>query len=113
MSFSKEQMAELKTLCPAAALCLEGDKTLFLLPSLALPNGCVPGEVDGLLWPYELDGYPSRLFLSAQVSKLGEPRNWNTNRRILDRNWFAFSWHLHRSDLRLAQMLAEHLRGLR
>ena len=113
MSYSAEQVAELKTLCPDAAQCEEGGTTVFVLPSLVLPAGCTPGVVDALLWPVMRDNYPSRLYLSMLVVKPGAQPNWNSNIRILEKNWHAFSWNLHCSDLRLAQMVAEHLRGLR
>ncbi len=113
MNYPAEEVAELKMLCPLAARCDEGNTTVFVLPSVTLPAGCTPNVVDALLWPSERDGYPSRLFLSEKVIKPGGQPNWNSNVRILERNWHAFSWHLHRTDLRLAQMVAEHLRGLR
>jgi hypothetical protein len=113
MVYSAEDLAELKTLCPEAAQGEEGGTTVFVLPSLPLPPGCTPAVVDALLWPAERDGYPSRLFLSQVVVKSGSQPNWNSNVRLLNRNWHAFSWHLHCTDMRLAQMVAEHLRGLR
>ncbi len=113
MAFSDEELAELKSLCPDAASCEEGSQTAFLLPTLPLPPGCTPATADGLLWPHERDGYPNRLFLSARVSKPGQQPNWNATARIAERNWQAYSWNVHRTDLRLAQMVAEHLRALR
>lgn len=42
--------------------------------------------------------------------------NWNGPFRILDRNWHVFSWMADQNDqnnLRLAQMVALHMGGLR
>lgn len=112
MSAPAEHVAELKALCPGAAEGTEGSTTVYVLPSLALPSGCIPAVVDALLWPGDRDGYPSRLFLSEKVVKPGAQPNWNSSVRLLERNWHAYSFHLHRTDLRLVQMVAEHLRGL-
>lgn len=113
MSRPDDEIAELKLLWPDVARGEEGNKTVFLLPSLTLPTGCVPTTVDALLWPDERDGYPSRLYFAEKVVKQGAQPNWNSSQRILERNWHAYSWNLHRTDHRLAQMVAEHLRGLR
>ncbi len=83
----------------------------FLIPSLAPPLGCVPERVDALLCPTARDGYSSRLFFSQMVAGRGNP-NWNRrNERILERNWFAFSFKVP-AGLRLAQLVASHMKGL-
>jgi hypothetical protein len=112
MSYSAEDVAELKMLCPEAAEGMEGSTPVLVLPSLVLPAGCVPPVVDALLWLASRDGYPSRLYLSQRVVKPGAQPNWNSDIRILERNWHAYSWNLNRTDLRPMQMIAEHLRGL-
>jgi len=113
MSYTAEEIAELKALCPEAAEGKEGSTTVLVLPSLSLPSGCVPPVVDALLWPGMRDNYPSRLYLSQKVVKPGAAQpNWNSSARILERNWHAYSWNLNRTDLRPVQMVAEHLRGL-
>ncbi len=84
----------------------------FLLPNLSLPDGRVPSVVNGLLCPSQRDGYPSRLYFSSRIEG-GKATNWNASDvRILERNWFAFSWKT-RDGLRLAQMIGAHLDGLR
>ena len=43
----------------------------------------------------------------------GAPLNWNADGvRLLERNWYAYSWKVN-PNLRLAQMIAAHLKGLR
>jgi len=114
MNYTADEVAELKALCPEAAEGKEGSTTVLVLPSLRLPPGCVPPVVDALLWPVARDGYPSRLYVSERVVKPGAAQpNWNSNVRILERNWHAYSWNLNRSDLRPVQMIAEHLLGLK
>jgi hypothetical protein len=112
MKFNDEQVEELKLLCPGVAQAEEGGRTFFSLPGLSLPEGCQPSQVDALLCPSEMDSYPSRLFFAAQIQGPGS-RNWNANGvRILEKNWHAFSWKVD-PKLRLAQMVAAHLKGLR
>lgn len=113
MDIPQEQIEELKRTLGSVQLGMEGGYTFFLIPSLQLPDGCKPKIVDALLCPMPRDGYPSRLFFSEAI-KTPTPRNWNTqNVRILERNWWAFSWKLGHSDLRLIQIISAHLRGLR
>jgi len=109
----QEQIDEMKAICPELFVCEEGKVTYYLLKNLKLPEGCAPAVVDALLRPVSGgDGYPSRLFFSAQIKGKTE-RNWNgLNVRILDRNWFAYSWRLNSEGQRLAQILANHLRAL-
>ena len=112
MTFPDDQVGELKRLCPTVQQCDEGGRTYLLLPGLALPEGCSPTTTDALLCPTERDGYPSRLFLADRV-KSRTPLNWNANGvRILERNWHGYSWKVN-PDLRLAQIIAAHLRALR
>lgn len=116
MDFSRDQIEELKDLFPGVQRCDEGNLTYFLLPNVALPEGCVPGRTDLLLCPMFRDGYPSRLFFAERVSTPAN-LNWNNNSyRILERNWQAYSWMANQEDqnnLRLAQMVALHMGGLR
>ena len=109
MNFPEEQVSELNRLFPGVQACEEGGTTFLLIPNLKLPDGCKPEAVDALFCPTARDGYTSRLFFAEKV-KAGP--NWNGAARVLERNWFAFSWKV-AEGLRLAQMVAEHLRGLR
>lgn len=113
MDFNPDEIAELKELFPGIARYEEGALTYFLLPQLQLPAGCVPGTADALFCPMNRgDGYPSRLFFSTRVRSSSE-RNWNgQDVRIIERNWFAYSWKIGESKLRLAQMISAHLRAL-
>lgn len=112
MSFPEDQVAELKLLCPDVSEVEEAGCTYLLLPGLNLPDGCIPARTDAILCPTPRDGYESRLFFADRVQCMVEP-NWNANGvRIVERNWHAFSWKTS-ANLRLAQMVAAHLRALR
>jgi hypothetical protein len=112
MSFTEEQVAELKQLCQAVRQYEEAGCTYLLLPGLNLPEGCSPSRLDALLCPTPRDGYSSRLFFAERVGSRAQ-LNWNANGvRIAERNWHAYSWKVS-PDLRLAQMVAAHLRALR
>lgn len=108
MSFDDGQIRELACLYPGVEQAVEGGVAYFLIPALALPDGCTPSSVDALLCPTPRDGYASRLFLASPVSG-GPSRNWHVNGvRILERNWHTISWRT-RAGLRLAQMVLAHL----
>jgi hypothetical protein len=105
-----EDLAELRCLCPEAQEMREGNYTYIYLPGLKVRTGDQTVVLDALLCPQTRDGYASRLYLSQQV--LGRGANWRTE-RILDRTWWTWSWNGVGSNLRPAEMLAEHLRALR
>ena len=112
MNGTDEQVDELTRLFPDVEEAVEGGVRYFLIPSLRLPPGRTPEQVDALLCPSPRDGYPSRLFLAQPVVG-GRGSNWNSsNVRILERNWFAVSWRVN-PNLRLAQMVAAHLEAFR
>lgn len=106
-----DQLEELRLLHQDARCAEEGGVTYVLLSNLSLPGGCTPPTIDALLCPSPRDGYDSRLFFASQI-QTPSPRNWNGTFRILDRNWYAFSWRLSSAGLRIAQVLAMHLRTL-
>ena len=89
----------------------EGGITYILLPSAKLPPGCTPATLDLLLCPAERDGYSSRLYFSQQVTA-PKPLNWNGQTRVLERNWFTYSWKIE-PGIRLAQMVLAHLQAFR
>jgi hypothetical protein len=111
MDFPKDQIDELKSLFGNITGSEEAGITYLLIPKLKLPGSCVPNEVDALLCPSGRDGYPSRLYFAQQIQS-SKSLNWNGNIRILERNWFAFSWKID-PNLRLAQMIAAFLRVLK
>lgn len=111
MQYPEDQVAELKLLCADACEVQEGGCGFLLLPGLHLPDGCSPARTDALLCPTARDGYASRLFFAEKIQTKAEC-NWNaTGIRIAERNWHAFSWKTN-ANLRLAQMVAAHLRGM-
>jgi hypothetical protein len=113
MKFAEDEVAELKMLFPGVSKYEEGGITYFLIPSLMLPPRCDPKSTDALFCPMNRgDGYESRLFFSSKVRSPVE-RNWNgQDVRIIERNWFAYSWKIGESKLRLVQMISAHLRAL-
>ena len=116
MAWPDDQVDELKRLFGEVQSAEEGGVTFFLFKSLQLPDRCTPQQVKALLCPSARDGYTSRLFFAQKVT-VSEPTqtlNWNSvDQRILEENWHAYSWKINRTDLRLAQMIADHLRALK
>lgn len=109
---AQEHLEELQSLCPDAKQVTECGTDYVLLPSLKLPEGCNPGVVDCLLSLGARDGYANRLFF-AKVVASHQARNWNgQNIRILERNWFAYSWRVP-GGLRPIEILIAHLQALR
>jgi len=111
MTLPDDQVGELKKFYPAAVCAREAGITYVLLPDATLPSGCKPTSVDLLLCPAAREGYPSRLYFAMQVSS-SKQLNWNGTTRVLERNWFAFSWMIP-ADIRLAQMVQAHLQAFR
>jgi hypothetical protein len=107
---SEDALEELRLLCPEAKVMSEAGLDYVLLPGLKLSTGTETLVVDGLLCPQPRDGYMTRLFLSQQIH--GKGNNWKPH-QILDKTWYTPSWNNVSSDLRLAQMLVEHLRAYR
>jgi hypothetical protein len=109
---AESHLDELRVLCREARAFTEGNIEYVLLPGLQLPTGCSPAGTDCLLCLGARDGYDNRLFFAAVVTSPAG-RNWNTqNARILERNWFAYSWRVP-NGLRPIEVLIGHLRGLR
>lgn len=102
---------ELRALCPAAKKFVEAGGVFYLLPDFALPGKASPARCDMLLCATPRDGYDSRLFFAQKVQG-PQQLNWNSEARISERNWFAYSWRT-MPGLRPMQQLAVHLRALR
>lgn len=111
MEYPREETEELKHYCAKLSLLLEAGVSFLYMEGLRLPTGCDPSVCDALLCPVPKDGYPSRLYLSAEV-RSPYTRNWNVrNLRIGEKNWFAFSWKVELTNPTLAQLLVAHLIG--
>jgi hypothetical protein len=113
MEFPVDQLDEVRVHVTELKLAEEAGLPYILLSPLKLPAGCRPASVDALLSPTGRDGYTSRLFFAEKITCKRE-LNWNSvGVRILDRNWYAFSWKTNRENLRLLQMVLDHLAALR
>ena len=110
---TEDQLREVVALYPGAATAQEGGVAFVALPHVPLPDGLTPTHSDLLLCPVERDGYPCRLYFGCAIEG-GPPQNWHVqgNVRILERQWWAFSWRVP-VGLRLAQMVEAHLQALR
>lgn len=111
MPLPEDEVVELNAMFPGAQSAREGGFVYILLPGVSFTEG----PVDLLFSPMSRgDGYPSRLFFSRQVASRAS-LNWNAQGvRILDRNWWAYSWKINSpTSLRLAQAVAYHLSALK
>jgi len=109
VTFPSDEIKEIKTAFAGLSVASEGGTDFILISKLQLPDGCDPAVVDALLCPSARDGYPSRLFFSAQVKHQGLGQNWNSDQMILGRRCFAVSWRVDQSATRLLAILAAHL----
>ena len=109
---SEDSMRELQALCPEAKQATEAGIDYVLLPACQMPDECDPTAVDCLLCLGPRDGYENRLYFSQAIKSRAE-RNWNgQNVRILERNWFAYSWKVP-GGLRPIEILIGHVQALR
>jgi hypothetical protein len=108
----EEEVQELKAVFNEISSCSEGGIEYVLIPKMKMPEGCTPAVVDALLCPKARgDGYESRLFFATKVEcshALKQPLNWNGSVRVLEQNWYAYSYKVD-ANLRLKQMVAAHL----
>lgn len=106
-----EALKELQRICGEVSEMEEGGVKYIHLPNLKLPAGSDPPEVEALLRAEAgPDGYTTRLFLSSAYPTKGQ--NW-TIHRILDKTWHTFSFNRVPADLRLIEILLNHLAVLR
>jgi hypothetical protein len=112
MSFSSEELDEFSRIFPSARRYVEAGLTYFLISAQPLPEGCAPEKVDVLFCPMRRDGYEARLFFAGPVQS-HSTRNWNAQGvRILERNWYAFSWQIQTNGLSLVNLFGALLRAL-
>lgn len=105
-----EHLDELRAAFGEVTEKTEGGVDLVFFPRLVLPEGCAPREMQALLCLGQHGGYTTRLFLQQAVP--GRGANWSSH-VVLGRPWWTWSWNLVPASLRPAEILAEHLRGLR
>lgn len=106
-----EHLDELRASCgDGVRVIVEGGVDLIFLPRLVLPEGCVPRETQALLCTGQHGGYTTRLFLPMFLQ--GKGLNW-TQHAVAGGVWWTWSWNMVPPHLRPAEILAEHLRGLR
>jgi hypothetical protein len=107
---SQTHLEELKLVCGDVSVVTECGVDLVFLTRLVLPEGCTPRETSALLCTGQHGGYSTRLFLTTIIC--GKGANW-TQHVIIGKIWYTFSWNQVPANLRPAEILAEHLRGLR
>ncbi len=105
-----KDLDELRLMCGDVSVLSEGGVDLVFIPRLMLPPGCTPHETSALLCVGPHSGYTTRLFLSAHIP--GKAANW-TQHIVAGKLWHTWSWNQVPATLRPAEILAEHLRGLR
>lgn len=108
MSFM-DPLDEIRAFSPGARYLEEGGLRYIDLPQLAVLSGGVTKTVDGLLCLDKHGGYTTRLFLSEPFP--GKGNNWAPH-VIFGKRWHTWSWNNVPANLRPAQILADHLRGL-
>ena len=114
MIVADAEVDELKEAYPGVKVGTEAGVIYYLIEGLSLPERCVPVASDVLFCPSPREGYPSRLFTAGQIDgPFRSKPNWTaTNLRILERNWFAYSWKV-REGMRLLPTLRAHLDAFR
>lgn len=108
----EREIARLRELSPEAEIWTEGGLQIAFLPGVQFIAKGVKVVRDLLLWPWEREGYQSRLFLSDRVES-SEDRNWNAVFNIQGRAWHAISWQGVSNTLPWIEILGAHLRALR
>jgi hypothetical protein len=103
-------LEELRLAYGDISVVTEGGVDFVFLPRVVLPEGSNPRETAALLCTGQHGGYTTRLFLPAIVP--GKGANW-TQHMIVGKVWYTWSWNQVPASLRPAEILAEHLRGLR
>lgn len=107
--------AALAAVCTGAKVLNEAGYKYVYLPKLKFKVGGEVKCLDALLCASAHSGYPTRLFLEAQIIERpqinGMPANW-TNHVILGRNWWTWSWTGVPADLPAVQILLAHLKAL-
>lgn len=104
-----KEFEALKALYPDAVLHSECGKEVVFIPRLKFTNNGSLVEREAILYPWDRDGYNSRLFLSQQVSA-PKAQNW-TAHSLLSRTWYACSWQGVNNNLSWVEILACHLRA--
>jgi hypothetical protein len=107
---NENHLEELKQACGDVSVATEGGVDFVFIPRLVLPEGCTPHETPALLCTGQHGGYTTRLFLPTIIP--GKGANW-TRHVVLGKAWHTWSWNQIPASFRPAEILAEHLRGLR
>lgn len=106
---TRDDLAEVRIVCPGASYVSEGRCEFVDLPALKIPIGNEIELRDALLSLNAHTGYTSRLYLSGQIACRGQ--NW-TSHIVLGRTWHTPSWN-NVPPGRPIEMLQQHLRAYR
>lgn len=102
------EIAELRVLCPGAAIRVEGGSTFVDLPQLKIPTTNGTQVRDALLSLQGHSGYDSRLLLSEPI-KAPKAVNWTVH-SVFGRTWHTPSWNKV-FPTRPVEMLLQHLKA--
>lgn len=111
MTTTTDHLAELAAVYSDVIPFSEGDCSGFQIRNVLPPLPCPQEPFDVILVPGQFEGYPSRLYFSRQPTGPIQ-KNWNGNRRFLERQWHAYSWKIDDGSPNLAMLVQQHLRGL-
>ena len=103
------QLGALRGLSPNAELVSEGGRQGVFLPQVQFDTAGGRVTRDLLLWPHEMNGYLTRLFVSEQV-KHSKNYAWVAS-SLCGRNWWVASWQGVSAALPWIEILANHLRA--
>lgn len=105
-----EELVLLQDLCSGAVLVKEGGKDLVYLPRYTFTAVAQRVSMDLVLYPYERDGYKTRVFYERKVE--GRCNNWNLF-RVIDRQLWTPSWNDVSADQPWFRILLAHLEPLK
>jgi hypothetical protein len=110
VSRSSDQFEEIEAICAGTKTLTDGPLHLIHFPALSIPTQGRVERMEALLCLTGHEGYSTRLFLERLLTI--PSRNWKRV-SLVGREWHTWSWNNVPGDLRIAQILAEHLRALR
>lgn len=106
---SESKFEELRRVYPTAQKVQEGQRLLAFLPGLMVSTSAGPRKVNALLYPYDHNGYQTRLFFSEQLPSHANFSAFN----VCGATWYAPSWQGISASLPWSEIVANHLRAIK